>query len=74
MTYSRFFNSSCGGRGGFDLSPMRGKSDVAILIGMCSSMGIPHTELVPYANTGSKHGMLLFDADHRLVACFYFLS
>ena len=32
---------------GFDLSPMRGEDDVAILIGMRSSMDCPHTELVP---------------------------
>ena len=30
---------------GFDLPPIRGKGDVAILIGICSSMGCPHTEL-----------------------------
>ena len=55
---------------GFDLSPMKGEKDKAILIGMCSSMGCPHNELVPYTYTSSKPGFLLFDVDHRIVVSF----
>ena len=52
------------------LSPMRGMGDIDILSHMCSSMGYPHIEHVPYVCTGSNHALVPFDVGNWLVASF----